>query len=121
METKRYVERYINGKPTKSKKKFADTYTYAIIPYSVDNLKVLLELNLYFDIVDVFVTKYKTYNIEVRIYKPKSYLLVAYLYHFFKEHNIDNFKVFEYNKRRSTYTLIDTATVKNKLFKGYIR
>jgi len=114
-------ERYINGKLTKSKKKFSKVYTYAVLPYSVDIMKRLQELNMYFNIVDVIVYKTDYYRIELRIYKPKSYLLVAFLYHFFKQNHIDNFKILEHDNRRATYTLIDTATVKRNLSRGYIQ
>jgi len=118
---KRYVERYINGKSTKSRKKFTDLYTYVVIPYSVETLKKLQELNLYFKVVDIFVVKHKQYSIELRIYKPKSYLLIAFLYNFFKEQHIDKFKILEHNNRRATYILIDSTTVNRDLAKGFIR
>ena len=122
MIIKRYLERYINGKPTKSRTQFSKLYVYAVIPYSVENLKKLNELTLYFSLIDAYVYRAEfKYQIELRIYKPKSYLLIAFLYNFFKNNGIDNFKIFEANKNKGVYPLIDTATEKADLRRGYIK
>ena len=112
------IERYINFKLTKSKKKFSNIYTYVIMPYNIDTIQKLKELNLYFDIIDIYVHKYYNYKIEMRIYKQKSYFLVAFLYKFLKDKNIDNFKIIEYNDKKGIYVLVDSTTIIKKLSKN---
>jgi len=121
LKTGKFVERYINGKPTKTRKKFSDRYLFVDIPYEVKTLKKLQALNFYFKIVDILIFNEDNFKIQLRIYKPASYLLVAFLYNFFKQNHIDNFKISYCYGGTSKMVIIDSKTIEKELAKGYIR
>jgi len=121
LKTGKFVERYINGKPTKTHKKFSKKYLFVDMPYEVKTLKKLQALNLYFNIVDILVLNEDNFKIQLRIYKPASYLLVAFIYHFLKENHIDNFKISYCYGGNAKWVFIDSKTIEKQLAKGYVR
>jgi hypothetical protein len=82
--------RYINGKSVRTKKIYSNLYVYFYTNYTDEIIDKLKELYLYFNIVDIYV--YDT-EVEVRFYRPLSYIFIAFLYNYLKENDIDNFKI----------------------------
>jgi hypothetical protein len=112
----KYERRFINGKEVKTKKVFSRYYIFIRIPYSVDTLNKIQTLNLSIRILDVYVYSYRAIRyIEVRIYKQKSMYLIAFLYNFFKEENIENLKIIEHTSNKSEYLLLDMSSIKKQI------